>query len=268
MINSQFVVGQTESLVLRSELQEAPTCEQRIEALYEMALQREPTARELELAVNFIQAQPKLKALDPEPVAWQFGYGEYDRTAGRLKQFEPLPSFTDTAWQGGSSLPDPKLGWAQLKASGGHPGDNHQHAVVRRWTAPRDLSIAIKGTLRHDSEKGDGVEAWVVQSGVGELGSWIVQHGKQDTAFAHIDVIKGATVDFIVDCRANPEFDTFNWAPAISAVNAEKDALAGLTIEWDARQDFSGPKAPTQPLDAWGRLAQVLLMSNEFAFLD
>jgi hypothetical protein len=268
MINSPFVVGQTESLVLRPAVRTAPTCEKRIEALYEMTLQREPTAREIELAVSFIQAQPKLKSLDPDPVAWQYGYGEYDRTAGRLKRFEPLPYFADAAWQGGPSLPDAKLGWAQIKASGGHPGDNHQHAVVRRWTAPRNLSIAISGTLRHDSEKGDGVEAWVVLSDAGELGSWMVQHGKQETSFTHVNMRQGATLDFIVDCRNSVEFDTFNWAPVIKAINSENDALAGLTVEWDARQDFSGPKSPLPPLDAWGRLAQVLLMSNEFAFLD
>jgi hypothetical protein len=42
----------------------------------------------------------------------------------------------------------------------------------------------------------------------------------------------------------------------------------GTAAEWNAKQDFSGPKEIPSPLNAWEKYAQVLLMSNELAFVD
>ena len=61
------------------------------------------------------------------------------RQAQRVASFEPLPHFTGAAWQGGAAWPDGKLGWVQLTAAGGHPGNDLAHAAIRRWTAPRDM---------------------------------------------------------------------------------------------------------------------------------
>src|SRR2546430_17468027 len=30
-----------------------------------------------------------------------------------------------------------QIGWVLLNATGGHPGNDPQHAAIRRWTAPR-----------------------------------------------------------------------------------------------------------------------------------
>jgi len=35
---------------------------------------------------------------------------------------------------------------------------------------------------------------------------------------------------------------------------------------WDAKKDFAGP--PPVSLNAWEKLAQVLLQTSEFAFVD
>jgi hypothetical protein len=44
---------------------------------------------------------------------------------------------------------------------------------------------------------------------------------------------------------------------------------AGQPAVWDARANFIDPsKAPKATLGAWEKLAQVLLLSNEFAFVD
>ena len=66
----------------------------------------------------------------------------------------------------------------------------------------------------------------------------------------------GDTIDFLVEGRSNFENAGFSWAPVIKSEDAK----------WDAKADFRGP-AP-QPLDPWARYAQVLLATNEFAFVD
>jgi len=47
------------------------------------------------------------------------------------------------AWQGGTNLPDTKLGWVILNADGGHVGTIRTTAAIRRWRAPRDGVVSI-----------------------------------------------------------------------------------------------------------------------------
>jgi len=62
------------------------------------------------------------------------------------------------------------------------------------------------------------------------------------------------------------------WMLAISALAAlgvlSPATCAALPKPWAAKEDFSGPKDIPQPLDAWERFAQVLLLSKELMFVD
>ena len=73
-----------------------------------------------------------------------------------------------------------------------------------------------------------------------------------------ISVKAGDTLDFVVDSREDPELDAFTWKVKI------EDVAGGNT--WDSERDFKGPPATSLPSRA--RAVQVLLMSNEFAFVD
>ena len=77
-----------------------------------------------------------------------------------------------------------------------------------------------------------------------------------ETRLNGIKVEKGDTIDFVVDARAHPENDPFNWAPVIHYGEQT----------WNAKNDFTGPSP--QPHTIWARYAQVLLEMNEFAFID
>ena len=52
-------------------------------------------------------------------------------------------------------------------------------------------------------------------------------------------------------------------------IEALDKSESGKPQSWDAKKEFSGntPPPPT-PLNAWEQLAQVLLESNEFLFID
>jgi hypothetical protein len=121
--------------------------------------------------------------------------------------------------------------------------------------------LISKGSLSHDQTDlptGDGVRARIVSSRHGELASWIVNGSGAEAALTGITVEKGDAIDFVVDGRADTENDAFTWAPKIRLEGAEK--------EWNASADFRGPTA--KPLSVWERYAQVLLETNEFAFVD
>lgn len=262
MMNSPFMMEQAEHVTSLPKVAGQQETEKRIRLLYQAVLAREPEPEELALGVRYIAGASKVTA-DSTPIpVWQYGYGRFDEEAKRLVDFTALPHFTGSSWQGGPKTPDPKLGWAILSAEGGHPGNDHDHAVVRRWTAPAAGTLKIRGNLQHDSDQGDGVRAIVVSGRDGVCGDWTAHNQKASTAVDRVSVEVGETIDFVIDCRTNPGWDSFRWTVTLTLDPSPQNGSA----RWDSRTDFRGPLP--SPLDVWSRYAQALLMTNEFAYID
>jgi hypothetical protein len=237
-----------------------------VNQLYARLYQRQPTPAELATALAFVQADGAPLAQRTASKAWSYGIGEFDSSTGCVKGFTALPYFNGTAWQGGNLWPDRKLGWAQLTATGGHPGNDRQHAVVRRWTAPEDGDYTLNSRLIHEPRVGDGIRAFVSHSTRGLLRSSVIHHGTEHIDVNFIPVNKGEFIDFIVDLRNGLNSDQFLWSPTIklTGTTGAGGDTAGQT--WNAEKDFTGDS--TTPLDAWQQLAQVLMLANEFLFVD
>ncbi len=258
MMNSPFIAAQVKNLATRPEFEQLRKDEERIQFLYRRILARAAEPEELRASLQFVAGiTPKIGQVPQSQ--WRYGFGSFDEST-RTVTFAPMPHWTGTAWQGGPKLPDPKTNWVVLDASGGHPGNTQQLTAIRRWIAPRNATIAISGTLSRDATVGDGIRARVVASRLGVVGQWIIEtSGKLPANVERIEVRQGDTVDFIVDCRAGENSDSFDWAPVIRALDGD-GAL------WNAHDNFAGPPAPQ--LDPWEKFAQVLLVSNEFVFVD
>jgi hypothetical protein len=201
-------------------------------------------------------------ALPIEPGVWAYGAGEIDTSSGQVSGFKHFKYFTGDAWQGASMLPDPASGKARLTPRGGEPGDTQRDAVVRRWTSPIDGQITIEGTIRHNQRNpraGDGISARIISSRLGELASWVVDGRSAETRMTGIEVSKGDVIDFVVDGRKDSEADDFVWAPVIRGGEPKPQT-------WSATADFHGYPPPR--LTKWEQYAQVLLQTNEFAFVD
>jgi len=261
LMNSPFVVEQARQLIQRPEVAGETQAAQKIQRLYRLVYGRDAEPDEVALGLRFLKSvQAPAADTAARPSLWQYGYGEVDEATKRLKGFTRLPHFTGTAWQGGPQLPDPKTGWATLNAAGGHAGNDLRHAVIRRWTAPRDGSVGVGGTLSHGVDMGDGVRGRIISSRQGVLGTWVARNGKVETPVARVEVKQGDTLDFVVDCQAEPSHDSFAWVPVVKSLNASE--------EWNAASGFSGPATAAQPLAPWAKYAQALLLSNEFFFVD
>ncbi|HXU78100.1 MAG TPA: DUF1553 domain-containing protein, partial [Methylomirabilota bacterium] len=267
MMNSPFVVQQVKNLLQLPEFKALTTEPRRLQFLYQRLFQRDPSPEEIRLAHDFYESQ---QHLDPAEIhgMWEYGYGEFDAASKKLKSFNRLPYFTGTEFQGGPAQPDPTLGWVMLTEAGGHPGNDQQHAAVRRWIAPRDARITITGTLSHDAAEGDGVRGHIVSSQQGELGQWIVHHDKADTKVESIQVKKGESVDFITDCYQSVAYDSFGWTATLKVADEPK-AAGGKPESWNTKKDFAdSARAQQKPLTPWEKYAQVLLFANELAFVD
>ena len=122
--------------------------------------------------------------------------------------------------------------------------------------------MTIDGNLEHPSDQGDGVCGRVASDRQGLVAEWTAHHGKTATRTGPLDVQAGEAIDLVTDCRDHPSFDGFRWAVAIRL--EPTDGSSPRT--WDSATGFSGPDP--EPLDRWQRLAHVLLLTNEFAFID
>ncbi|MCC6695488.1 MAG: PSD1 domain-containing protein [Candidatus Hydrogenedentes bacterium] len=267
LMNSPFVIEQARALMARPELAAGKPDEERIRALYALIQQREPAADEIAMGLAFLAKSATSGPPDPpRPPDWLYGYGHVDEAAGRVASFAPLPHFSDATWKGGPVLPDPTLGWVSLNAKGGHPGET-QFAAIRRWVAPVSGMLSIEGQLRHGSDKGNGVTGYVVSSRTGIVWTGRAHNSAIDTNAASISVERGDTLDLVVDSAGDTGWDGFEWHPRLWLTDTPETDV--LKREWLPRIDFAGPTpAPPEPLHPWEQYAQVLLLTNEFMFVD
>jgi Protein of unknown function (DUF1553)/Protein of unknown function (DUF1549)/Planctomycete cytochrome C len=259
LMNSPFAIEQARALAKRSEAAGSP--EVRVQQLYRLALARAATKEEVKLGTDFIKAQDGAPAEAEAKPVWLYGYGAFDEQARTLTGFTKLPKFKDNAWRGGDNMPDEKLGYVNLTAHGGHPGNMHAHAAVRRFTAPHDGLFTISGTLKRPAKEGDGIRALALLDGQPPLGEWEITTGDIATTVGRVHLKAGQTLDFVVDCKSGPGWDSFEWSPQVAGIE-------GTNGTWNAADGFSGPKSAKPTLSAWERYAQALLMTNEFVFVD
>ena len=231
---------------------------ERIRELFRRIVQREPSNEETGEALAMVGAVTQASRPEPSPTMkdWQYGYGEFDESSKQVKAFAKLPHFNGEAWQGGPKWPDSKLGWVQLHATGGHPGNNRKVAAVRRWTAPRTMTVRIESKLKHEAKPGDGIRAFVVTA----AGIESAKLHQQDTVLKidELKVAKGDTVDFVVDIDKILNSDQYlRWSTVTE--------IDGSTV-WNSEKDFT--RNESKLLNGWEQLAQALLCSNEFMFVD
>ncbi len=266
LLNSPFIADMAQSLVDRPEVTGEVDLEKKVEEIYRIALGREPDEGEKEKGISFLGHQEEI----PPPVletetTWEYGYGKFPENATRVNEFIPFPHFGGETWKVGPKVPDPKLGWVTLNRLGGHP--DVEHAVIRRWISPVSATLSIEGHLQHKSDNGDGVWGYLVSSREGVIWSGHAHSSRIPTDVTSTVVAPGDTLDLVVSAGPTQSFDSFVWHPRIWV--SEGYAEGALEQEWLSRLDFSGPpEDPPPPLSPLEQFAQVLLLTNEFMFVD
>ena len=195
--------------------------------------------------------------------AWTYGFGHFDEATQRIASFTPVTHWTGSQWQAGPALPDPNAGWVLIRPTGGHAGNDPQHATIRRWTAPFTGVVKITGKLKHSNESGDGVRGRIVSNRAGLLGQWTAKNIEVASDLAEVNVTAGDTLDFAVDCLENVNCDSFEWPVQITAADP---TAAGPIAAWDAAKDFHGPLPATLPqltAAAWVAVYQRLIAPEE-----
>jgi len=234
----------------------------RIQQLCRTILLREPALAEVTSMAAFVR---KIEAEQGNPgsvAGWSYGYGTLDETAGAVTMFTVFPFSGEGKWQGGATLPDPALGWTSIQKQGGHTGGDLAHCAIRRWTADTDCRVLVNAVIRHANEQGDGVRFRVVKAGRGVVSDVTVHNTTIPAATEAMDLKVGESLDFVVDCRANESHDSFS-----SKILVTQSVNGKVQRVWNSEDDFRDQPGSAR-LDAWAQLAQALLLTNEFAFVD
>ena len=268
LLNNAFVAEQARAIAEAALAEDS--IDQKIQRMYRNVFGRYATPPEVALGQTFIDGATDIPPLQIEMLEeksdWLYGYGSIDVNTGQTRSFTEFPYWSGEAYQGDEHWPDGKLGWAKLVKHGGHPG-NTDHAVIRRWVSPVDSTISFVGELHHFSPAGNGIKAYAVSSREGIIWSGEVQDGFILTEFEHRPVREGDTIDLIVSSNGEEAEDRFRWHPRLFL--SGEDAVQYPKQDWLTRFDFKGPTPPSpEPLDPWAQYAQVLLMSNEFVYID
>ncbi len=128
-------------------------------------------------------------------------------------------------------------------------------------------TVEITGALIHGAEQGNGIRA-TVYGPKGKIKEWIAHNGKVETLLLSVTVEKGDVIDCVVDAIGDGSYDGFQWTPVVVA----QERI--LKMLWSSKRDFpkpeksSGGKIQPGEFGPWQSYAQVLLMSNEFVFIQ
>ena len=254
-MNSPFILEMAEAAATEYQI-DSPNATMTVQRLYRRILQRDASDDEAVAAVAFIDSDQPDSA-----TGWSYGYGTISETLDQLESFALLPVFHDNVWQGGSELPDKTLNWASLRKDGGHPGNNRQLCAVRRWTAGRPAELTVRYKIKHANDDGDGVRFVLLQNQTSVLATESIHKSSKAGRVAKLSVVSGDIIDFAMFCGESSSHDTFRNDFIIEESTPKNRRL------WNSVSDFSHRSEP-RTTDAWTQLAQVLMLTNEFVFVD
>jgi cytochrome c553 len=268
MMNSPFVIEQARAMMSRPEIAAEKNPRLRITKLYRLLYGHSPNAEETALGLKYVNDPANSEdggdTVDERRCgAWQYGQGDYDEKAQRVKTFKPFEWYLNGEWRNTPMPGDPRTSPSILNGRGGLTYDGRSNALIRRWIAPFDGRVAIDGLLEQNFENGcrkcEGVQASVVASGSGRAGNWTAGPNRTGTSVNEVAVRRGDTIDFIVDAGKGGSGNGFKWAVTIKR-------LDGASEDWSSVRDFRNPTV--SGLSAWERYAQVLLAAAEFLIID
>lgn len=256
--NSPFMMEQAQHAAANLPTTADDQSADNVQALYNRILRRSASKIEVAQALNFI-SQVNQSTSPPTETGWRYGWGEINERQSKVVVFNEFTEFHDGRFSGGAKMPDPKIGWSSLTAKGGHPGGDHAHCVIRRWIADRHGSLHITGKLKHKNENGDGVLGLIIHND--RQLQKKAAHNRSINFDTRTKIQAGDTIDFVTFCQANESHDSFDWQATMFQFAGDE-----IVREWNSESDFSPTKATRLP--PWAQLAQVLMMTNEFVFID
>ncbi len=276
LMNNGFVMRRAVQLARQVTADPDAEATERITELFRRIYGRDASVEELadaeafvaDVASTFLSQPHSGKQLSLEDARWMYGTGHFNPEQNAVKDFQSLPYFDGRRWWQHEAHT-----WqdAYLDAVGGRPG--RTTAVIRRWQAPDDAvanRYILRGTFMPGPHVGDGVDIHVVSSRKGLLKTFPRDAGgSMDIHLENLEIQPGDVIDLVVAPRGENAFDDFSWSPRIVEVGINAAGAPFAVKQWRSEDAFRRSVPFWEGgMDPWEQLAQVLLMSNEFMFVD
>ena len=259
--NNDFAMNTAQAVAELSASQSVDR-DDRIRQLFMTVLQRTVTESELNAAREFLAWFENEQAAASGRSGWSYGYGALEEAKSAVTDFQRFNIFRKGNWQGGKEFPDAELRYLMLNRSGGHTGENIQRCAIRRWQTDVACAVSVTSHLAHPTDNGDGIRGRIVASTGKILADAVAHNSNLSVDVTDFELQPGEWIDFVADCRTNSSFDSFTWR-----IQLTQTANGNILQTWNSEQDFG--REQSQPLlDAWSQLAQAVLLTNEFAFVD
>lgn len=276
LMNSPFMNNRAGNLAAKTPVQGSAIDSQTIQALFHRVLLRDAKPEEVEKAQRFVQDAEQLSKRS-ESFVWKYGTAQVEKDPGTgrvgLTEFEPFTHFVKVGkstvrWQPAEKMPDKVYGHLFVGAGGGHPGD--KHPLVMQWTSPFEKEkIRLSGTINRPAQRGNGIRCWLISSRTGLVREEFVKPTGSVEMKADIEVRQGEVISFVVGDEGSTDSDSFAWIPKIERIDPMTGAVSEITKQ---DSDFCGkdglPIKRPKPQSILSQLGQVLMMSNEFQFVD
>ena len=159
--------------------------------------------------------------------------------------------------------------------SGAKPSSKQALQSIAQFLLDQGLDVIFE----HDTASNTGITEYAVMDvdGIGKSCDLALVLGGDGTMLgygrllAKYDVpligINQGRLGFITDIGDGLNSDQFLWAPQLIVTQAIAGSGGDTPAEtWDAKKDFNSQ--PKTSLNAWEQLSQVLMLSNEFMFVD
>ncbi|HUE70382.1 MAG TPA: hypothetical protein VMP01_05780, partial [Pirellulaceae bacterium] len=173
----------------------------------------------------------------PPEGQWTYGYGKIDAEEGRVVDFHVLPHFNGRGWVDSPQFPNGPLTWAGIESNSVHPSHDPNSVVIRRWTSLDVGKVTIQSFVEHIHKESDGVRAYIVSSSAGVLWKDTLLGNRDVIQLDNIDIQRGDTIDFCLDCNATVGHDHTIWFATIKMHSPARDYLG----TWNSLVDFAVP---------------------------
>ena len=254
MMNSKMVTDCSKAI--SAKLNSTKSTSEKIRLLFKSTLSRLPSEKELQKAISFIDGSKE--EFNYKNATVDFGIARIEN--GKLVKFQKFDSFKDKTWRFKGKYPHPKYEYAKLNSNGGHPGG--AFPVVRRLTVFESGELVLEGSLKHPNKNGDGVRALLFINGK-EIQRWDSHNNSVNTNSNSIHINSGDVIELAVEPTKTHSFDSYTWNKKL------KLSVKGKIKELDLQAMFFDSQGKNSSVyTVWDALAQVMLMSNEFLYVD
>lgn len=263
LMNNALVIEQVRNVITRPEFLNKVDEQQRVEMLYNIFYQRDPSPLESKIAINYISSA-KLEDMSDikKEYNWKYGYRVIDHRTKTFGGFIEMKSFEKDTYSGTNTVTKD----IQINRNGGKSPYINIYAI-RQWSSPRsgDFDIDVSAKIKSSPKEPVNYSIFIYKNDRIIKSSTGTNTSEIKINIKNISNNLGDKIEFIIVNNIKKSIE-YNLSVNIQE---KKDENSLSPINWNSIGDFRGPiKKIDKELNAWERYAHILLMSNEMIFIN